>query len=199
MRRRMFFLIAAVSLLLFVLSGIVWVRGFFVMDQFSARRRDPAPPRLLYQTIEISRGRIVYGQYLEIQNPQQAATTRPMGTKTWSHNAIPSRFMQARRAYFAWTCFGFTRVAVVRSPYIPTGPLTPNGWYVGVRLLMVMALSALLPGAWLFQSIRQRRRNAPGCCAHCGYDLRATPEGGAQLLDVCPECGTAHTAPTLAQ
>jgi hypothetical protein len=37
---------------------------------------------------------------------------------------------------------------------------------------------------------RHRRRARTGCCAKCGYDLRATPHPGGALLTQCPECGT---------
>lgn len=44
---------------------------------------------------------------------------------------------------------------------------------------------------WLVRQIptRAQRRRARGLCPQCGYDVRATPEGGA-LLARCPECGT---------
>lgn len=34
-------------------------------------------------------------------------------------------------------------------------------------------------------SLRRRRRSAPGCCVHCGYDLTGNTSGR------CPECGCA--------
>lgn len=37
---------------------------------------------------------------------------------------------------------------------------------------------------------RRRRLALTGCCNHCGYDLRATPHSGGQLVTRCPECGT---------
>jgi hypothetical protein len=43
----------------------------------------------------------------------------------------------------------------------------------------VVGVSALLP---LFTVWKSHRRAKPGKCAHCGYDLRATPRR-------CPECG----------
>jgi hypothetical protein len=61
---------------------------------------------------------------------------------------------------------------------------------------------ALFAGAWPLISLvlwsrrrRQRRLiRLRGCCAICGYDLRATPEPGGELLTRCPECGAACKA-----
>ncbi|MDB5323284.1 MAG: hypothetical protein JWN40_4915 [Phycisphaerales bacterium] len=62
-------------------------------------------------------------------------------------------------------------------------------------------LLASLTGAWPLTSLalffrrraRVRQRTRAGCCLHCGYDLRATPQSGTAtgaLSPNCPECGT---------
>jgi hypothetical protein len=64
---------------------------------------------------------------------------------------------------------------------IPHGPYS-LGW--------VILLLVALPLAWVvvtWRSKKLRDAQAAGCCAACGYDLRASKER-------CPECGTAIPA-----
>jgi len=77
---------------------------------------------------------------------------------------------------------------------------TRPGLVDGRRILSFPAwLAAVVAGCWPVVSIamliRRRRRlwrlGRVGCCAKCGYDLRATPDGSGALLAICPECGTA--------
>jgi hypothetical protein len=42
--------------------------------------------------------------------------------------------------------------------------------------------------------VYRHRPNSSGMCVHCGYDLRATPESGGELLAVCPECGQSRVS-----
>ena len=51
-----------------------------------------------------------------------------------------------------------------------------------VPLWPIILLTMILPAWWTARFIRARRRDRAFCCAHCGYDLRASP-------DRCPECG----------
>jgi hypothetical protein len=41
----------------------------------------------------------------------------------------------------------------------------------------------------LWLASRRRSRRAAGRCAHCSYDLRATPDADGPILARCPECG----------
>jgi hypothetical protein len=55
--------------------------------------------------------------------------------------------------------------------------------FVQAPLWSLLLLTAIPPAWWLDLKRRRARRVRIGCCANCGYDLRATP-------DRCPECGT---------
>lgn len=65
--------------------------------------------------------------------------------------------------------------------------ITGTRWrVVSFRYWMAAAVWAVLPACWALvhrRRFRRRRRQRDGCCAACGYDLRASTER-------CPECGT---------
>lgn len=62
-----------------------------------------------------------------------------------------------------------------------------RGAYVSYWL--IATVMAVIPVTALVTWLRRRSRHSDGCCAKCGYDLRATPGR-------CPECGerAAHGA-----
>jgi hypothetical protein len=59
----------------------------------------------------------------------------------------------------------------------------------GIPLWLLIAVTAVLPLRWAVRFLARWRakRQRPGICRRCGYDLRATPER-------CPECGAAPVA-----
>jgi hypothetical protein len=74
---------------------------------------------------------------------------------------------------------------------------------VSVPHWFLIGMFGLLPAAWWrrFSDEREcRLRIGHGLCRQCGYDLRATPDGGGALQARCPECGVnAIDAVTLSQ
>ena len=95
-----------------------------------------------------------------------------------------------------WTIFGVTEAFAPL--WLPLSVLVYQpGWGpTPVRVGGIYLLFAALAAAWRWRRERfrlVRDRLQAGCCRHCGYDLRATP-------DRCPECGGTPvriTGPTL--
>jgi hypothetical protein len=103
-----------------------------------------------------------------------------------------------------WNHPSFKRFGPLRwSEYHPRDPGFIDDTYT--RAIYYWGLTPLL-GAWPIASLalrlrrkaRQRRRARTGHCQTCGYDLRATPESGGELLARCPECGAGTSNPNCA-
>ena len=60
---------------------------------------------------------------------------------------------------------------------------TTRYFMLTVRPWLPMAALGVMPGFWVMGFWKSRRARGTGLCAVCGYDLRATPAR-------CPECGT---------
>jgi hypothetical protein len=88
---------------------------------------------------------------------------------------------------------------------VMSGPiLTPQrGFELDVSMGMIMVWSALLccaPALLMpIGLLRFGRELSYNLCAHCGYDLRATPDAEGPLPERCPECGAAALSGPRAQ
>ena len=160
MKRRLFTLLSALSLLLFVAVVVLWVRSHWTLDYFSQ-----SDGRTLRAFVS-ERGGFGYNEL-----------TVPQGTWEWRYgraaaqtDRVPETRLQ-RWLGVGWQDDPVTfRGAIYRD----------RGWWVAYRTLAT--LLAVLPTIWLVRWGRGRRRRSGMECAHCGYDLRATPGR-------CPECG----------
>jgi hypothetical protein len=90
-----------------------------------------------------------------------------------------------------WETLGF-HTSNTSEQHRPSDPVTDEHYrrrvttrVVNVPYYAPALLTAVTPAWWVLsrRGVRRRRRLARGLCAHCGYDLRASPER-------CPECGT---------
>jgi hypothetical protein len=202
MRRRLFQIIAALGLALWVFVIVLWLRSYWVMDQVSLARDQ--------QIVVISSsGRFFVGMTrlwtydgsdaIDIANQPPAAPGAPLKPQAYSQRWT-TEFWHSRdlrnvptlnggmpsglKRWFGTTIYGFSRLG---------GKHLRREWgnlYYLPHWLILAALSpfAVAPVVSLAVRRRHRRRQGERRCARCGYDLRASP-------DRCPECGTVPERP----
>lgn len=165
MKRRLLNLLAAVSLVLFVAAGMLWVRSYWVFDRLS----NCSSPRIL--VANSLRGRLVFGVYRlsDASERLPPGGWHPLPLKPGL--SIPT---------LDWRYLGFAVVNERTAADQQVAVAVPH-WFA-------LGLSGILPFRWFTVWRRRRLRERRGLCLTCGYDLRAS-------IDRCPECGTANPAP----
>ena len=204
MRRRLFTLCSALSLLLFVAVCVLWVRSYRVVDAFVRQSKTPIAVDPKGRTTDILEIRFVIwtsNGSVEAFRSQlvgwplagevsrrsvRPAPGRPTVTTYQWHPEEPARWFIARREPERPTLFSRIGLRHTRAELLPAKRWRPadNFERITFPLWLPAVAAAVLPALHLRRVGRERwlRRN-PGLCPSCGYDLRASPGR-------CPECGT---------
>jgi hypothetical protein len=159
MRRHLFTILSAVSLLLCVMTAVLWVRSYWVADKIQINR--PA-----WREVATYKGRLYLAgspnsTYSFPMFATDAVTASSRSYDVPDHDLLLLRW-GGRGSDGSWARF------------------TRGYSFIGVPLWVVVILTAIFPVVGMRQ--RYYRDANVGLCAMCGYDLRATP-------DRCPECG----------
>ncbi|MDB5173601.1 MAG: hypothetical protein JWN51_2374 [Phycisphaerales bacterium] len=185
MRRRLFTLLSALSLLLFVGTCGLWVRSYGRCDVLWMERSHRF-------RLASERGKI------EISTASKFSTEDNYWSKI--HRERPSPYSAN------WTFTHFSSEVASRRiistfdfelhHHEPGLPIGDAGWNISDYQIISSArvpfwfcaiAESLIPSVWLWRVVRDPRARQRGSCRVCGYDLRATP-------DRCPECGTVPPA-----
>jgi hypothetical protein len=184
-KRRLFNLAAAVSLVLCLAVVTLWVRSYWRWDSV-ARYPYRAESRTYHQqSFDSVLGTLYVIWREEKLDPGPAAEmayNRTLGLygETWRYSRHGlSGALRRGPNFWERMGFDFARAGAEK---------TRNGNLVSAVVIRVphwllVALLAPMPVIYYVRRARNRHRTAQGLCLTCGYDLRASP-------DRCPECGT---------
>ena len=172
--RRMFFNRLTWLSLLLLLAG-VWVRSYFVTDEFYWQRLSHQSPTGTYSQLRLRTGRGGFGihffsyssDYLLYQSDEPSNLFWPV----WETAASAPLFDAHGQGVL--NRLGF-RYLDVPFPTNATEKVLDREW--DAPLWSFCILLGIFP-TWRYRNLRQRRRDArKGLCTQCGYDLRATPD-----------------------
>lgn len=175
MKRRVFTILSAVSLVLCVCMAGLWIRTFFTEDDVhlgqwtpSGSRYDDLHVRCAGYCVDIEFTRSTAGAV-------RGAPAVPRGSAgigwTWETSRVHPQ------SFGSWLWWDH---------YLDQQPAgSVECWRLAVRPWLLVPVFLIPPLTWVrafVQRHRLHRRLARGLCATCGYDLRASHER-------CPECG----------
>jgi hypothetical protein len=169
--RWLFNFMAAVSLVLGVVTAGLWTWSLFELSHVEYHNRDSRNGVITGWVVSCKAGMLVIAHTRdELPLTRDGATwlwyTEPVSDDLSLRDRLGLRLPESQFVDFPSHGKPFTHIRTV--------------WVPSWLLLLICAPTPLV---WWIRRARTRRRRAEGCCQKCGYDLRATP-------DRCPECGT---------
>jgi predicted RNA-binding Zn-ribbon protein involved in translation (DUF1610 family) len=178
-----------------VVSGVVWVgcaalseRMLFAQDRWTFVRFDEARRQWRACGFQYADGELLLFRYQISFNPgedvSEARAHVGGGISIWQPDNWP-RFHFKDKPW-PWLTWGHGSQYIDVDGQTAKRLLEQQG--VIVRLWPLLVASTVAPAAYLIARRRERKRNRPGHCRACGYDLRATPDG-EEFFERCPECG----------
>ena len=198
MKRRLFTILSALSLLLCVAVCVLWVRSHFVADTLMWYRDDEHAQRTESEgTILFSAGggfsldRSLYVMAGRIPDVLRTATRKrflPKPGFSWTRDLVRvAPYADDSTLGFYWHQSADDSTYELRRED-GGGRMRATSWAYGfaVPYWSVALLTGVSPVYWLVggarRRVRSRVRSRRGLCPSCGYDLRVTPGR-------CPECG----------
>jgi hypothetical protein len=183
-KRRLFNLLSAFSVVLLICLCVQWYRGYRVQDALGVFRILGPANHITDQSVGLvsCQGalwcQIAFNGKIE-EYPDLKRAFLPRIGKGWRINL--NTFSNPIYPLFPTASINFCGFQfdknVTRDSY---GEWKEFNVILPTRLLVICTL--FLPFGWVIRFLSQRRARVAGLCPTCGYDLRATPER-------CPECG----------
>jgi hypothetical protein len=184
-RRLLFNLAAAASLLLMLAVAAMWVRSFAVSDHWINQYRCENTAHT--NSFASRSGSITLAMTSDERVSSAVGAFDNLSTDRLHCEHFTGLAELPDHWYECFNTFFYDRIDA------------RDGQQNRLRLIQVtfphwllILLTAIIPAVRLAVAMRARRRRSTGRCKTCGYDLRATPER-------CPECGTAATESQRAQ
>jgi hypothetical protein len=209
MWRWVFHISAALSLLLFLVSGTLWLRSSFAADSLHWG----ASASYVTWHIVSGRGRFVLMRFdidrsihlspivVPIKSPYRCGSLSNFDGAYADYFPAPSS-PAPPATYRSTPIDDHTAILSIETVEVPTvkyrfgflgflaessSDFLGKSTAVSISYLWILVLSAPLPAAWYLWRRRTRQQRMKGHCPACGYDLRASKER-------CPECGRAIPA-----
>ena len=188
MRRRLFTLCSALSLLLCAAVVVLYARSIRIHDRVSLVRKATSGGGRWWTVakyeVHPTKGNLIFmrtdGWYLPAADLPERGPPRVQDLD-WVSPPDDGP---------AWTSEGNHQLNVTPHTYSAGGAAAERWarrtWRLDDEYPILLFL--ILPSVWAGRRLRARARPQPGRCAVCGYDLRASP-------DRCPECGTEAPSP----
>jgi hypothetical protein len=176
-KRHLFRILSALSLLLFVAVCAMWARSYWRFDSFSrAQSGEVTGPDGVRRTPPGHSAGVTSnpGVLCWSVKRYKPGIGSPDFNWNWRWISAPAAAPgEARSWWDRYVGIGW---------YDQTQPGLVTGWAVCVAYRNLVLLLSLPPLMTLWRARVRCRRAARLLCLSCGYDLRATP-------DRCPECG----------